>query len=195
MATKRITSRCTPLPPVSLGVRWSTMMRTNWIVALLVFNLMGCYTQVKRVQSVAERQPVQPRGFEVHTKAPDPAVHVSLTLSNDEVSSAHPVEVTISITNMTDERILWGCGSSSCRLSFLVVDNDEVYKPYLRIMCTMDSRPYYLDPRATDTQKFIWSGRVHERGSNSNWYLPSGSYALIGVACAHRSSQVTIMVD
>jgi hypothetical protein len=130
----------------------------------------------------------------VDTKGPDHAVHVSLTLSNNKVSSAHPVEVTVSITNLTDERILWGRGSSSCRLKFLVVGDNEEYWPHLPIMCTKDERPYYLDPRETDSQRLVWSGQVRERQWNSIWNLPPGSYDLIGVAGSHRSAPVTIWV-
>lgn len=156
---------------------------------------MGCYASSDGIQSVAEKQPVENGSTAVHIKAPDPAVRVSLTLSENRVSSAQPVEVAISITNLADERILWGRGSSICRLKFLVVVDEEEFLAYIPRICTADESPHYLDPGKTDSQTLVWSGRVRERGADSSWSLPRGSYDLIGVAGFHRSAPVTIIFD
>jgi hypothetical protein len=167
------------------------MMKNEWIIALLMVGLMGCYATDSSIQSSGESNPVHTQTGSIHVKGPDPAVQVNLTLSDNRVSSAHPIKVTIDITNMTDERILWGHGSSNCHHILLVVFNEEQYVAVISDrVCMMDESPHYLDPRETDSQTVVWAGEVRERGS-----LSPGSYDLIGAAGFHRSVPITIVVE
>jgi hypothetical protein len=155
------------------------MAKLVWTVPLLLVTLLGC--------SAKTNDGVSRAGIE----ADDSGVIVTLVLGDDTVSAIRPVELSVRIVNATDERILWGYGSSNCRLHCAVMIGEDELPAVIPRVCTMDSRPYYLDPGEHDTQTFTWLAEVRE---DVNQPLPPGTYSIVGVAGRYRSSPETIVV-
>jgi len=166
------------------------MIRFVWAIALL-FVVAGC--------TVAERDEMHSRPLvdahgRQHERAEvaDPRVRVSVTLGAGAVSVEEPVDVFVRVENLSDDRLLLGYGSSSCGISsFVVIDGQVELWPVIRRICTMDSSPIYLAPRASETTTLPWNGDVQDDPFRR---LAPGKYKIVGVAGQQRGSAVTIEV-
>jgi hypothetical protein len=166
---------------------------------LILIILSGCYTRIEKQPSGA--RPAPPPGHPIReptvTVVHDSLVNVSLTLSDSLVSSYHPVDVRVCITNLSGRSIRWGRGSSTCRMQFLVSANGGDYRAYISgRICTADMSPYYLGPGEIDCQKLTWKTLVRNGDGGRKPYgrLAPGEYMLIGRAGFYRSSPVRVRV-
>ena len=132
---------------------------------------------------------------EVTNIDPDYTAQVSMKIYPNRASSQISATVEISIVNLTDERIMWGRGSSSCKLGLRVVDGPNKYSAFIDRMCTMDAGQYYLDPGESYTNSIVWNGEVVDRKNRSRRSLPPGTYELIGVTGRYRSDPIGFTIS
>ena len=127
--------------------------------------------------------------------ARDSTVQISMRIGRNRSSSQNSTTVEISIVNLTDKRILWGRGSSSCKLNLKVIEGQNEYSAYIPRICTMDAGQYYLNPGESYTNEITWTGEVLERGSRSARSLSPGTYELIGVAGIYKSDPIRFTIS
>lgn len=147
--------------------------RAVWPLGLLALAVaMGC-TSV-----------VAPNPLQVTTSA-DPAV----------TSPAEPAVVRVTVTNLGDERVTWGRGSSTCQLHLLVrVGGVDLPASYTRI-CSLDLDELSLKPGASRTEGIRWAG--HVQGKNSGdppRLLMPGLYKVRGAAGRTAGEPVLVRV-
>ena len=88
--------------------------------------------------------------------------------------------VTVAVENVTDRRIQFGGGSSTCQFSAVVRQGDERFFMVEGRICSCDVVAHVLDPGGKRTERWTWDGVVVVGGEYKQ--LPRGSYELIGVA-------------
>ncbi len=121
----------------------------------------------------------------------DSPILVTAQLSASTVSVSAPIIVTIRLENVGDKEIVWGAGSSGCRLWVRVLV-DEIEYPADDLACTTDYIEYSLQPGGVDTTNLEWNGRILRDGEMQ--VLAAGSYDLIGLGGDYRSEPVTVEV-
>ena len=108
----------------------------------------------------------------------DSPILVTAQLSASTVSVSAPITVTIRLENVGDQQIVWGAGSSGCRLWVRVLV-DEIEYPADDLACVTDYIEYSLQPGGVDTTNLEWNGRILRDGEMQ--VLAVGSYDLIGL--------------
>ena len=121
----------------------------------------------------------------------DSPIVVTAQLSASTVSVSAPITVTIRLENVGDTQIVWGAGSSGCRLWVRVLV-DEIEYPADDLACITDYIEYSLEPGGVDTTTLEWNGRILRDGEMQ--VLAAGSYDLIGLGGDYRSEPVTVNV-
>ena len=121
----------------------------------------------------------------------DSPILVTAQLSASTVSVSAPITVTIRLENVGDQQIVWGAGSSGCRLWVRVLV-DEIEYPAADLACITDYIEYSLEPGGVDTTELEWNGRFLRDGEMQ--VLAAGSYDLIGLGGDYRSERVTVEV-
>jgi hypothetical protein len=163
------------------------IMRNTYLIVLASIALVGCSHMHNTYSLVYEMD-------EVSSVDPDSTVQISMTIDSNNASSSISVSVRMKIINLTNERILWGRGSSNCRIHLKVIEGHDEYSAYIPRTCTMDAGPYYLDPGQSYANSITWTGEVRERDSRSTKSLNPGSYELIGIAGRYRSAPISFTI-
>jgi hypothetical protein len=163
------------------------MMKNKFIWPFVVLSLVACTQTFSTYKTRFDTDAVT-------NVDSDHTVQVSMRIYGNGASSQMPATVEISIVNLTNERIMWGRGSSSCRLGLRVIDGPNEHSAFIDRMCTMDEGPYYLDPGESYTNSITWNGEVIDRKNRSRRSLSPGTYELIGVAGKYRSDPIGITV-
>ena len=120
-----------------------------------------------------------------------PDLVVTLEASSLTVSPQNPVNLTVRIKNNSDEQLIWGSGSSTCRLWAVVLVEGHELLTVPMPFCTCDFVNYHIEPGETDTQVDVWNGQVWDQGIID---LPAGEYGVVGVAGKLRSEPISIRV-
>lgn len=171
-----------------------SMTRLHGTLLLLVVFFVFHVSKLNSTSRSFEISSSQKTPYVTASDVPDSTMVVTLTVSDTIVSPDKPIEVWIRLRNLGENRVLWGCGSSSCRLNFLVNKSNKEYVTVTHRVCTQDYRKYFLDPGAECRNRLIWHAEVRERGDNRSFELPPGSYDIIGCAGIFRSEPVGIEV-
>ena len=158
------------------------MMKNKFIWSFVVLGLVACTQTFSSYKTMYDSDVVT-------NVDPEQPVQVSMRII---ASSLMSTTVEISIENLTFKRIMWGRGSSSCRLGLRVIDGPNEYSAFIQRMCTMDEIPYYLDPGESYTNSITWNGEVFDRKNRSRRSLSPGTYELIGVAGTYRSDPIRL---
>jgi hypothetical protein len=111
------------------------------------------------------------------------------------VSQSDPATFEVTAVNQTNERVVWGMGSSSCQLSLLLQLTLVERRLINHRGCTDDLVEQGLDPGESRTEAFTWDGTVLSGGSLVA--LQPGRYHVIGVAGEKYASAllaVTVVV-
>jgi hypothetical protein len=112
---------------------------------------------------------------------------VTISTSEFVVSPDTPATITVTARNASQDRVMWGRGSSSCQLSLAVLTPaGQRYAADVRA-CTEDLIEQALAPGATRTEVFEWGGEAYEGGETI--FLTSDSYRLIANAGEKGESQ------
>ena len=164
-------------------------MKTFLVFLLILFGLI-CYCAHQRVI-----QMISYATDEASTIDAESIVQITMTIDGNMLSASDPIEVKISIHNLTDRKIFWGSGSSSCIFHLLIVDDQKEYYAYFPRACTADYIQFYLRPRESRTSILKWSGKVSERGTRHIKRLQPGSYDMIGAAGRFRSAPIAFTID
>jgi len=170
-----------------------------WLFIMILTALTGCYTLLEKPRSRPPHRtppPGQPVREPAAAEVPDSLVYVSLSVNDYTVCRSNPIEVTISVTNLSEQPVSLGWGH--CPLFFLVADDQGEYKAYIwgRVY-TMGNIPkpiYYLDPGDSCRRSWPWEAHVRDKGRRKYRVLDPGDYLLIGTAGPYRSSPVPIRV-
>ena len=104
-------------------------------------------------------------------------------------------EFEVTATNRTNQRVVWGMGSSSCQLGLVVLVSGQVRDIDFRA-CTDDLVEQGLNPDERRTERFVWDGHVSADGALS--MLPPGLYRVFGIAGDEGQSaplRVTILEE
>ncbi len=88
-------------------------------------------------------------------------------------------EFEVTATNRTDQRVVWGMGSSSCQLGLAVLVSGQVRDIDFRA-CTDDLVEQGLNPGEARVESFLWGGQVSLDGTLS--MLSPGLYRVFGIA-------------
>ncbi|HMA76508.1 MAG TPA: hypothetical protein VKO43_04300 [Candidatus Krumholzibacteriaceae bacterium] len=161
---------------------------------MILSTLTGCYTVLDKHKAHSP-QPVSPPGDPVESEVPDSLVDLSLSVTRRSVSRSYPIEVRVSVTNLSDRPVRLGNGH--CPVFFLVSGNQGEYRAYiwgLARRLDTNARPYYLEPKESCSRKWSWKALVRQKGESSYRSLEPGDYMLIGTAFRYRSSPVPIRV-
>ena len=102
------------------------------------------------------------------------------------------VNVTVTIWNGGEQEVIWGSGSSHCRLTLLVLLDGEYLPAGPPRMCTMDLVQHRLAPGEDYTETFRWDGTVLRDGEPQE--LSPGEYELYGLGGETRSDRVFMRV-
>jgi len=163
-------------------------MKSYLIYSLVLMGIVGCYAQNEISQKISYSID------EVTGVDPESDVQITMTISGDIISDSSPIEVRIIIQNLTDERIVYGGGSSSCRCHLLIVDGHNEYRGYIPRFCTADHRPYNLEPGESKTCLLKWTGEILERDVRSRKRLAPGSYEMVGQTGRYESAPVAFRI-
>lgn len=99
----------------------------------------------------------------------------------------------VTAANRTNQRVVWGMGSSSCQLGLVVLVAGRERNVDFRA-CTDDLVEHALDPGQARTESFTWDGQIASDGVLS--LLPPGRYRVFGIAGDRGASaplEVTIV--
>jgi hypothetical protein len=163
-------------------------MKIHLIFILLLMTILGCYAQKEITQRISYSID------EVTGLDPESVVQITMTISGEIISDSSPVEVRISIQNLTDRRIFYGRGSSSCRCHLSIVDGEKEYSAYIPRVCTADHSPYYLGPGEYLPCVLKWTGEVTDRDTRSRKRIAPGSYEMVGRAGSFESAPVAFTI-
>jgi|GEM_PF-5137120 len=105
-----------------------------------------------------------------------------ITIMADEnvVSPEEHVRLTVTVTNTSSTRFVWGHGSSGCQLGVVVRVADTDLIALGDRVCTDDVVEQGLDPGESRSETWLWDGTVVENELLE--YLPPGDYDLYGAA-------------
>jgi hypothetical protein len=108
------------------------------------------------------------------------------------ISPTEQEEFHVTAVNRSDERVVWGSGSSSCQLGLVVVDaTGQRHNIDFRV-CTEDLVEQGLDPGESRVETFLWGGTIVVDQEMQT--LPSGQYRVIGVAGERESAPLVVTV-
>ena len=123
---------------------------------------------------------------------PTGPLEVTLAVEGVEVSPSSSVVMTVTATNNTTGRIVWGTGSSSCTLG-VAVRVDGTWVPMLAgRLCTTSITEHALEPGQTRTELFLWSGRIRRNDESES--LPAGTYCVRAEAGAMGASEAVAII-
>lgn len=98
----------------------------------------------------------------------------------------------VTAQNLSEERVVWGFGSSSCQFGLVVEDHDGIRHNVDFRDCTTDLVEHALDAEESRTETFLWGGTIL---LDSQWQvLPSGEYRLFGLAGDRESAPILVKV-
>ena len=118
-------------------------------------------------------------------------LRVTITVDVPEVSPSAPARMSVTSTNTTSSRIVWGHGSSSCQLDAAAQLNGTWVLIVPLRACTNDAVEHGLEPGEVRTELLYWDGRVL-RGEQSE-QLPPGRYRVRGQAGDMGASAATLI--
>lgn len=119
-------------------------------------------------------------------------LELTLDVSSTTVRPDAPITLTVTATNESDERIVWGQGSSSCQLSAVVAVGTDLFPIDIRA-CTDDLAPQGLDPKESRDEAWPWNGEIIVQNTLDT--LPPGDYRIWATAGeVARSNLKTITV-
>jgi hypothetical protein len=161
------------------------MMKYELIIAFVIASVSaGCGAKVYRDPGYTNNA--------VDTFLPN--VLLSMTISRENVSTVHPVEITARIVSRVDDRVSYGNGSSNCQFYLLVIIDGEEHLAYIPRECQKDSIIYYLNAAGANyTERFLWRGQVWDNGEVQD--LDAGTYEIVAATSIdYRSDPLTITV-
>ncbi len=166
-------------------MRMTRLARGLWLMAagaLLVGPAGGC----RRSAAAAGESGVPA------VQAAESGVRVEIAADLTVVSGSRPIQVTVTAVNTSDERVIWGQGSSSCQLVLWVEVDGAEYRGDAARICTADYGDQGLEPGGVRREVFSWAGEVARGGSVER--LEPGLYRLRGGAGRFRSEPLEVEV-
>lgn len=112
----------------------------------------------------------------------DDVTDLEVIISTDDslTSASDLVVITVRVENQGRSRVVFGYGSSSCRLrSFVRTGEDDYFILDSRI-CTRDVAEQALEPGQSRTESWSWDGSIWK--DQQSEVLPPGRYEVFGAA-------------
>ncbi|MCP4574098.1 MAG: hypothetical protein GY838_17190 [bacterium] len=129
-----------------------------------------------------------------------PSERIAMAISVDESSLAwgDTMRVTVSATNLTDVRMAVGAGS--CVLHGMVGHAGDYFTMNEQRICTRDVDPRYIEPGATLSQSWDWTGEAITRSGDGPFRLDPRTYDIVGTTfspddTAYESEPIPVVLE
>lgn len=103
-------------------------------------------------------------------------IHLEIVSDPAKFTPDDGAAITVKATNISDQIVSLGYGSSSCILFALVEVEGETYAMYMERACLADYTNQLLAPGGERVESWTWYGDVWLRGERQT--LPAGSFEI-----------------